>query len=440
MYSCGPTVYDYAHIGNFRAYITSDLLKRYLIYKGFKVKHVMNITDVDDKTIKRSQERKMSLQEYTDKFTEAFYEDLKMLRIQPADVFPKATDTIPEMVALIKCLMDKGLAYKGEDGSIYYNVKKFKGYGKLSGIKQHELKAGARVKQDEYSKDEAHDFALWKAWDESDGEVFWETDIGKGRPGWHIECSCMSTKHLGKHFDIHTGGVDLVFPHHENEIAQSEGCSGETFVNYWVHNEWLLVEGKKMSKSLGNFFTLRDLLDKGYSAKAIRYLLISNHYKLQANFTLDGLTAAENTVERFREFILRLTELKGHDRTDHVSKLISDAREGFESQMDDDLNIGPALSVIFEFIRQINKLLDDHGLSELDAEETLDFINTIDSVLGILDFKEERIPEEVRKLVDERESARNNKDWGRGDELRDKVKKLGYIISDTDQGPRIKRG
>ncbi|NOZ80651.1 MAG: cysteine--tRNA ligase [DPANN group archaeon] len=439
MYSCGPTVYDYAHIGNFRAYITSDLLKRYLLYRGYKVKHVMNITDVDDKTIKNSREAGESLKDYTDRYTKAFFEDLDALNILPADVFPRATETITPMVDMIKTLLDKGLAYKGEDGSVYYNVKAFKGYGKLSGIRHQELKAGARVNQDEYTKDEAQDFALWKAWTEEDGDVFWDTPLGKGRPGWHIECSAMSTSNLGNHFDIHTGGIDLIFPHHENEIAQSEGCTGEPFVNYWVHNEWLLVEGKKMSKSLGNFYTLRDLLRKGYSAKAVRYLLLSNHYKLQANFTLEGLKMAENTIQRFREFILRLTELEGDDRTDNVTRLIRQAKEGFESQMDDDLNIGPALSVIFEFIREINKLLDEHGLSKKDAEEAFSFINSIDQVLGILNFKEERIPEEVRRLAEEREVARNNKDWKKADELRDTLKGLGYAVDDTDKGSRIKR-
>ena len=262
MYTCGPTVYDYAHIGNFRAFLFEDLLKRWLLLQGFKVTHVMNLTDVDDKTIRGSQKQGLPLRQFTDFYIKAFFEDIKTLNILAADVYPRATDRIPEMVALIKTLMDKGYAYRGEDGSIYYCISKFPDYGKLSKLKTAELKAGARVSQDEYAKEEAQDFALWKAWTPEDGDVFWETELGKGRPGWHIECSAMSMKYLGETFDIHCGGVDNIFPHHENEIAQSEAASGKKFVNYWLHNEHLQVEGKKMSKSLGNYYTLRDLLAK----------------------------------------------------------------------------------------------------------------------------------------------------------------------------------
>src|SRR3989339_892084 len=272
MYSCGPTVYDFAHIGNFRAYIVADILKRYLKFKGFKIKHVMNITDVDDKTIKGSIEQKISLNQYTEKYTKAFFEDLRTLNIEPADIFPRATEHIKEMVSMIQKLIMNGLAYKGEDNSWYYDISKFRDYGKLSKLKLGELKEGARVKQDSYEKEQAQDFALWKAYDKDDGDVFWETDLGKGRPGWHIECSAMNMKYLGEEFDIHTGGVDLIFPHHENEIAQSIGSTGKKFVHFWIHNEHLLVNGRKMSKSLGNFYTLRDLLSKNYNPRAIRYL------------------------------------------------------------------------------------------------------------------------------------------------------------------------
>ncbi|MEM7819165.1 MAG: cysteine--tRNA ligase, partial [Candidatus Aenigmatarchaeota archaeon] len=267
MYTCGPTVYDFAHIGNFRTYVWQDILKRWLLFKGFKVKHVMNLTDIDDKTIKGAREQGISLREFTEKYIKAFFEDSKTLNLLPADVYPRATEHIREIVELIKILIEKGYAYKGEDGSIYYDISKFKDYGKLSKLKIKELKAGARVKSDSYTKEEAYDFALWKAWDPEDGEVFFETEIGKGRPGWHIECSAMSMKYLGETFDIHTGGVDLIFPHHENEIAQSEAATGKKFVNYWLHAEHLIVEGRKMSKSLGNFYTLRDLLAKGYDPR-----------------------------------------------------------------------------------------------------------------------------------------------------------------------------
>ncbi|MEM7825323.1 MAG: cysteine--tRNA ligase, partial [Candidatus Aenigmatarchaeota archaeon] len=310
MYTCGPTVYDFAHIGNFRTYVWQDILKRWLLYKGFRVIHVMNITDIDDKTIKGSRSQGISLKEFTEKYTEAFFKDSESLNLLPANFYPRATQHIKEIVELIKILIRKGYAYKSEDGSIYYNISKFKSYGKLSKLKIKELKAGARVKLDSYTKEEAYDFALWKAWDPEDGDVFFETDIGKGRPGWHIECSAMSMKYLGETFDIHTGGVDLIFPHHENEIAQSEAATGKKFVKYWLHAEHLIVEGRKMSKSLGNFYTLRDLIGKGYNPISIRYLLLSTHYKQQLNFTFESLESAKNTVESLFNFLLKLKEIK----------------------------------------------------------------------------------------------------------------------------------
>ena len=306
IYTCGPTVYDFAHIGNFRAFLFEDLLKRWLIQRGFKVTHVMNLTDIDDKTIKGSQTQKVPLRQFTEFYVKAFFEDIKALNIQPADVYPKATDHIPEMVALIKTLMAKGIAYKGEDGSIYYAISKFPDYGKLSKIKPAELKAGARVSQDEYTKEEAQDFAVWKAWTLEDGDVFWETELGKGRPGWHIECTAMSLRYLGETLDIHAGGVDLIFPHHENEIAQSESLTGKLFSRFWLHAEFLMVEGQKMSKSLGNYYTLRDLVAKGHAPEAIRYLLASVPYRKSLNFTMDGLKAAAVAIDRLRNFKLRL--------------------------------------------------------------------------------------------------------------------------------------
>ena len=364
IYSCGPTVYDFAHIGNFRAYICSDILKRYLKYSGFKVKHVMNITDVDDKTIKGSNKEGISLKEYTSRYEKAFFDDLEKLNIEKADVFPRATEHIPEMVQIIKNLLKNKIAYQSEDGSVYYDISKFKDYGKLSHTKVKQLKEGARVKQDSYEKEEGKDFALWKSYDDEDGDVFWETEIGKGRPGWHIECSAMSMKHLGEHFDIHGGGVDLVFPHHENEIAQSEGSTKKKFVNYWFHNEHLLVNGQKMSKSLGNFFTLRDLLGKGFNSRAIRYLLLSANYRIQLNFTEEAVKASENAVQRLSDFIIKLREIKSNDENKDIKKIIQKTKKDFEKAMDDDLNISGALSAIFDFVKEINTLMMENKIGK----------------------------------------------------------------------------
>ncbi|MBU4245565.1 MAG: cysteine--tRNA ligase, partial [Nanoarchaeota archaeon] len=338
-YTCGPTVYNFAHIGNFRTYVFEDILRRTLKMSGLAVKQVMNITDVEDKIIKACREQKVGLKEFTEKYTNAFFEDLKTLGIEPAEVYPKATETIPEMVAMIKTLMEKGIAYRGDDGSIYYSILKFKDYGNLAHIDVKSLKAGARVKQDEYSKDDAQDFALWKAWDANDGDIFWETELGKGRPGWHIECSAMSIKNLGETFDIHTGAVDNIFPHHQNEIAQSEGATGKKFVNYWVHSEHLLVENKKMSKSLGNFFTLRDVLAKGYNPRGLRYLLLSSHYRQKLNFTFGSLDAAENTVSGLIDFVDKLDGFKS-DATDNktISESAKKSLETFKEAMQDDLD------------------------------------------------------------------------------------------------------
>ena len=297
MYSCGPTVYNFAHIGNFRAYVVADLIGRYLLYKGYKLRNVMNITDVDDKTIRGSVETHKTLAEYTQEYAEEFFEDIETLNIQKADVYPRATKHIAEMVEIVKKLLKKGYAYKGSDG-IYFDITKFKPYGKFAHLDMKGLKTGARVKQDSYDKEYANDFALWKFWDEADGDVYWDTEIGKGRPGWHIECSAMSSAYLGNTFDIHTGGVDLIFPHHQNEIAQSEAANDVKFVNYWLHNEHLVVNGQKMSKSLGNFFTLRDLLAKGYGPISIRYVLLATHYRQRLDFSESAIKKANSTLER----------------------------------------------------------------------------------------------------------------------------------------------
>ena len=438
MYTCGPTVYDNAHIGNFRAFLFEDLLKRWLIYRGFKVTHIMNLTDIDDKTIKGSQKQGIPLRQFTDFYGKAFFEDIKALNIQPADVYPRATDHIAEMLNLIKALMAKGVAYRGEDGSIYFSVAHFPEYGKLSHLKVCELKAGARVCQDEYAKEEAQDFALWKAWTPEDGDVFWETELGKGRPGWHIECSAMSSKYLGETFDIHCGGVDNMFPHHENEIAQSEAASGEVFVNYWMHNEHLQVEGKKMSKRFGNFYTLRDLIAKGYDPIVIRYLLMSTHYRQQFNFTFEGLESAKAAVERLRNFVRRLHEVEGKTATGKVVTLTAKLEACFGGSMDDDLNIGIALSALFDFVREMNALLDANLVSKQEAADVGGLMMRLDEVLGVIGKieAEEALPQDIDALVQKREAARKAKNWKEADAIRTQLKAMGIVLEDTAQGIR----
>jgi cysteinyl-tRNA synthetase len=439
IYSCGPTVYNYPHIGNYRAYLVADLLKKYLKYKGLTVIHAMNITDVDDKTIKNSREEGVPLHIFTKKYEQAFFEDLEKLNIARADFYPRATENIKEMVAIVKKLLEAGLAYKSKDGSIYYAVSKSKDYGKLAHIKHDQLKAGARVSQDEYEKDEARDFALWKAWTPEDGDVYWKTEIGKGRPGWHIECSAMSMKYLGPHFDIHTGGTDLIFPHHENEIAQSEGFTGSKTVNYWVHNEWLVVEGKKMSKSLGNFYTLRDILEKGYDPKAVRYLLLSTHYRQRVDFSFPALEACQKTVEKLTDFVHRLKEVKGGHDNKEFDKLVQDTRRYFEEGMDDDLNISKALATIFYFVGEVNKLMAKHRINEKNVQSAIILMEDFDRILGILDHGKQTLDQEIETLIRRRDEARANKDWKTADEIRSQLKAKGIILEDKEGGVRWRK-
>jgi len=437
MYTCGPTVYDYAHIGNFRAYSFEDLLRRYLKYKGYQVTQVMNLTDVDDKTIRDSRAAGITLQEHTAKFIKAFFEDLDALRIERAEHYPAATDHIPEMVALIKKLIEKGLAYQSE-GNWYYSISKFPDYGKLANIDRSGMKAGARVASDEYEKESVSDFALWKAWDEADGDVFWETELGKGRPGWHIECSAMSSKYLGNHFDIHTGGVDNMFPHHENEIAQSEGANDETFVNYWLHCEYLILEGRKMSKSLGNYYTLKDLVDKGYSPLAVRYQLLATHYRQQLNFTLDGLDQAANALERYNDFIGNLADYPGGESSGEAGAIIDKVLTDFETWMDDDLNISGALGSVFDYVRDINRLRAENKLSAGERDKALEAIRRIDKVLDF-QVKSEALDSEIELLIDKRTEARKNKDFANSDRIRDALLAMGIVLEDTAQGVKWKR-
>ncbi len=449
-YSCGPTVYDHAHIGNFRAYVCVDLLKRYLLYNGHEVMHVMNITDVDDKIIRRSAQEGKNAKSITELYTREFFNDLDALSIRRADLYPKATEHIAAMVAIIKKLLARKHAYTSEDGSTYYNIASFKDYGKLSHTKLASLKAGARVRQDSYEKENAQDFALWKAHDKEDGEVFWQTELGKGRPGWHIECSAMAIEHLGESFDLHAGGVDLIFPHHENEIAQSEGATGKRFSKYWFHNEHLLIDGKKMSKSLGNFYTLRDLMKKGHKPSAIRYFLLSTHYRVQLNLTEEALHGAQQAVSRINDFVLRLKAIDGKNSTgknkinkDKNSKpqkptketiqLIKKIEKEFAQELDDDLNISNALAHLFDFIREVNALIDGGNIGADDAAPILDALKRFDSVLGVIEEQGE-LDGEIEALVLEREDARKAKDFGKADKIRNQLKKKGIILEDTKDG------
>ena len=437
MYTCGPTVYNYAHIGNFRAYIFEDLLRRYLKYKGYRVTQVMNLTDIDDKIIRDSKERAIPIKQFTEPVIKAFFEDIDALRIERAEYYPPATEHIPEMVALVKVLMERGHAYQ-IGGDYYYRIASFPRYGRLANLDMQGLKAGARIDADEYEKESVSDFALWKAWDENDGDAFWETEIGKGRPGWHLECSAMSTKYLGKKFDIHTGGVDNMFPHHENEIAQSEGATGEPFVNYWLHCEHLMVDGRKMSKSLKNQYTLRDVLDKGYSGLAVRYLLMATHYRQQLNFTFDGLEAARAALERYNDFVTNLESYAGGKSDGSAEGVIAAAVKGFEESLDDDLNISGALGVLFDFIREINRLKAENKLSVEERDKALYLVNRFDSVL---DFRMRAVSleTEIEDLIKQRTEARKSRNFAQADKIRDDLLARGIILEDTPQGVKWKR-
>lgn len=445
LYTCGPTVYDYAHIGNLRTYVFEDLLKRTLSYFGYCVHHVMNITDVDDKTIRGAIKKGLTLDEYTQTFKTAFFDDLKTLHIQPANIYPQATDHIAEMIEMIQILIDKKIAYQGADHSIYFSIKKFKPYGLLSHLKLDELKSGAseRVEHDEYDKENVTDFVLWKSYlEERDGSIFWESPFGKGRPGWHIECSAMATKYLGDTLDIHMGGVDNIFPHHENEIAQSECASCKTFCPFWVHVEHLVVDGKKMSKSLGNFFTLRDLLQKGYSGKVVRYLLLQTHYKTQLNFTLEGLDGAVNATQRIQNFIDRLLLVKDISSvSEKLLHLVDVTRLKFNEALCDDINISVALAALFDFIRDVNVLIDQKEVNEVQAQSCLSMLKAFDQVLGVMNFEplSLEIPHELQTALEERQKARQEKNWKESDRLRDFILSRGYLIEDTPTGPKLKK-
>lgn len=439
LYTCGPTIYNFAHIGNFRAYMFEDLLSRYLTYRGFDVTHIMNLTDVEDKLIRTCRETGESLQTLTERYANAFFEDLDTLGIRRAHAYPAATDHIDEMVEMIKTLREKGHTYEA-DGSIYFRLSSYADYGKLSHMDLEELRDGAsgRVDSDEYETGDARDFVLWKSYVEEDGEVYWETELGKGRPGWHIECSAMSVKYLGEHFDIHCGGVDNIFPHHENEIAQSCCATGAEFVNYWLHCAHLVVDGKKMSKSLGNFYTLRDLIDKGIDPMAIRWVLLATHYRQPNNFAFDAVDAAKQSLQRVRDFRRRLAEASGEGHDLHA---ICEACEAeFVRTLDDDLNISGALGAVFDFIRTVNKKLDGGEVGETGARNALALLDRLDAVTGLFgEAGADDVPQTILDLVNERQQARRDKDFARADEIRDQLAGDGWGIEDTPDGARVKR-
>ena len=439
MYTCGPTVYNYAHIGNLRCYMFEDLLRRFLQFSGFDVYHVMNLTDVDDKTIRSSREKGVPLRVYTKTFIDAFYEDLGTLNIEKAHVYPAATDHVPEMIVLIATLIEKGFAYKSDDGSVYFSINKFPHYGCLCQLDLSGLRPGARVAQDEYEKENIGDFALWKAWDEADGDVAWDSPWGRGRPGWHIECSAMAMKYLGPSFDIHCGGMDNIFPHHDDEIAQSEAATGQKFVNYWLHCAHLIVEGKKMSKSAGNFFTLRDLLARGYSGREIRYELISTHYRQSLNFTFEGLDGAKTALARLDEFRLRLAESAGGTAPGTAPAWAAEAASAFSAALADDLNISGAMAAVFEMLRAGNRELDRAPVAAESAAAAHAVWQQFDRVLGFLFPASEEIPADVMALVIARTQARADKNWAESDRLRGAIDAAGFIVKDTPQGPKVRR-
>ena len=450
MYCCGPTVYDFAHIGNWRTFVFADLVRRTLEFSGYAVQHVMNITDIEDKIIKRVRENKTTLREFTGQFETAFLDDLKALGCREPHVKPRATEYIAEIISLIEKLIARGIAYKANDGSVYFSITKYQGcgchYGQLLKLNFDEMRAGERVSSDEYEKESVADFALWKARVPEDGDIFWPSPFGEGRPGWHIECSAMSMKVLGESFDLHLGGEDLKFPHHEDEIAQSEGATGKPFVKYWLHGAHLLVEGRKMSKSLGNYFTLRDLLAKGFAGREVRYLLLTAHYRETFNFTLDGLAGAKTALARIDECVGKLREIgapaSGTART-HSQPAVPEAGvpllANFTAAISDDLNISAAWGAVFEWVRETNKQLAENSLSAAAAAANLAAWDKIDSVLGISVKTETEIPADVLALAEARTEAKKAKDFKRADALRDELKAKGWVIEDSPKGMKLKK-
>ena len=438
LYTCGPTVYDYPHIGNFRSYVFEDLVKRFLVFLGYRVTHVMNITDIDDKTIRKANELGVPLAEVTQKYVDAFHADLHTLNILPADVYPRATGHIPEMLELISTLLQKGFAYEKE-GSVYFSIERFQEYGRLANLDRASLKPGASaaVDADEYEKEAIQDFVLWKG--KKPGEPSWPAPFGAGRPGWHIECSAMSMKYLGPHFDIHMGGVDNIFPHHENEIAQSEAANGQAFVNYWLHCQHLVIDNKKMSKSLGNFYTLGDLLGRGCDPMAVRYLLISTHYRKLLNFTLENLEMAGQALGRVKNFVFSLKNVQAEGEADpELGAAVAASLEAFSENLADDFNVSGALGVMFDLISEVNPRMN--ALSRADAAVVLAYAERLNTVLGVLGLDDAGpLEAAVEAKIALREKARMERDFARADAIRTELKKQGIILMDTPGGVKWKR-
>ena len=462
LYTCGPTVYNFAHIGNFRAYVFEDILVRVLAYAGYKVTQVMNLTDVDDKTIKGCRVAGIPLKQYTKPYIDAFFEDIRTLNITPAAKYPAATDHIPEMQALIAKLFENGLAYKSDDGSVYFNVAKFPNYGHPAHIDVGGMRGGARVSQDEYEKESVGDFALWKGYTPEDGEVVWDSPWGRGRPGWHIECSAMSMKYLGETFDLHTGGIDNLFPHHANETAQAEGATGKPFVNCWLHCAHLRLNGEKMSKSLGDFYTLRDLLAKGWTGREIRFVLVGGHYRQVLNFTFDALAQARTSLARIDAFVGRLEEKSKENQISDFKSQISDsipylenAKNAFETAIANDLNMPEAFAALFGLIRDGNTALDaavaagngERGMGNgeqgtgNEAASCLELLHRMDTVFGFIFFgvKDDELPADVQAQLDARAAARKAKQWAESDRIRDALRAAGWEVKDTPQGQKVRR-
>ena len=439
IYTCGPTVYSRAHIGNFRAYVFEDLLQRHLELRGYNVHRVMNITDVDDKTIRGAREANVPLAKFTEQFKTAFFEDATTLRIKRADEFPAATDQryVDRMIEMIGKLIARGLAYQADDKSVYFRINKFPHYGKLAHFDLTQLQATGRVKHDEYDKEHIGDFALWKAWDDQDGDVKWDSPWGPGRPGWHIECSAMSTALLGDQIDIHCGGVDNIFPHHEAEIAQSEGVTGKKFVRYWLHCAHLLVDGQKMAKSLGNFYTVHDVLAKGYTGRELRYALLRVHYRVPLNFTWEGMKEARESLGRIDGWLTRLQEKSQAGKAEPPRPRPGRPTEKFEAALDDDLNISAALGYLFESIRETNRAMDQDKLDSASAKAWMDWWKRINTVLDLERETDITVPMELSQLAEQRETARREKNWKQSDELRDRILELGWEVRDTKDGQKL---
>jgi len=441
VYSCGPTVYGPAHVGNFRAFTFDDLLVRYLRFRGYRVTWVMNLTDVDDKIIRAAAAEGVGIEEISARYSKVFLDDLATLGIRLPDVLPRATENIPQMVALIQTLTERGHAYRTDDGSYFFRIASWPDYGRLARLERvdaTEMRVGERVETDEYGKDDVRDFALWKG--PKPGEPSWDTAIGPGRPGWHIECSAMSMRYLGESFDIHTGGIDLVFPHHTDEIAQSEAATGKTFVGYWLHNAFLQMGGQKMAKSVGNIERVPEIVGRGIPARALRLALISAHYRTALSFGEDSLQSATAAVDRLDALVAALAAYGSDGPADAtLPALLAESREAFTSAMDDDLNISPALAAVFELVRELNRRIAARTLSTADAATALAALRELDDVLGLLPPAEEALVPELQDLLDARAAARDAKQWAESDRLRDELALRGIAVEDTRDGQRWRR-